>query len=83
VGSIVGMLSGEFLSLVCIALVIATPVAWWGMREWLQGFAYQVGIQWWIFPVTGLFVILVALLTVGFQSVKVALMDPVKSLKGE
>ncbi|HWV33365.1 MAG TPA: ABC transporter permease [Dyadobacter sp.] len=83
VGSIVSMLSGEFLSLVCIALVIATPVAWWGMREWLQGFAYQVGIQWWIFPVTGLFAILVALLTVGFQSVKAALMDPVKSLKRE
>ncbi len=83
VGSIVSMLSGEFLSLVCVALVIATPVAWWGMREWLQGFAYQVGIQWWIFPVTGLFAILVALLTVGFQSVKAALMDPVKSLKRE
>ncbi|PSL28720.1 ABC transporter permease [Dyadobacter jiangsuensis] len=83
VGSIVRMLSGEFLSLVCVALVIATPVAWIGMRAWLQGFAYQVGIQWWIFPVTGLLAILVALLTVGFQSVKAALMDPVKSLKGE
>ncbi|WP_090151579.1 ABC transporter permease [Dyadobacter soli] len=83
VSSIVRMLSGEFLSLVCIALAIATPVAWVGMRQWLQGFAYQVGIQWWIFPVTGLLAILVALFTVGFQSVKAALMDPVKSLKGE
>ena len=83
VGSIVGMLSGEFLSLVCVALVIATPIAWMGMRQWLQGFAYQVGIQWWVFPVTGLLVLLVALLTVGFQSVKAALTDPVKSLKRE
>lgn len=83
VGSIVGMLSGEFLSLVCVALVIATPIAWVGMRQWLQGFAYQVGIQWWVFPVTGLLALLVALLTVGFQSVKAALMDPVKSLKRE
>ncbi len=83
IGSIVGMLSGEFLSLVCIALVIATPVAWLGMRQWLQGFAYQVGIQWWIFPLTGLLALLVALFTVGFQSVKVALMDPVKSLRTE
>lgn len=83
VGNIAGMLSGEFLSLVCIALMIATPVAWVGMRQWLQGFAYQVGIQWWIFPVTGLLVVHVALLTVGFQSVKAALMDPVKSLKTE
>lgn len=83
VGSIARMLSGEFLGLVCIALVIATPVAWVGMRQWLQGFAYQVGIQWWIFPVTGLFAMGIALLTVGFQSVKAALMDPVKSLKSE
>lgn len=83
IGSIVGMLSGEFLSLVCIALVIATPVAWLGMRQWLQGFAYQVGIQWWIFPLTGLLALLVALFTVGFQSVKAALMDPGKSLRTE
>ncbi len=83
VRSIVGMLSGEFLSLVCIALVIATPVAWLGMRQWLQGFAYQVGIGWWIFPATGLLAIGIALLTVGFQSVKAALMDPVKSLRRE
>lgn len=83
VGNITRMLSGEFLSLVCIALVIATPVAWVGMRQWLQGFAYQVGIQWWIFPATGLLAVLVALLTVGFQSVKAALMNPVKSLRSE
>lgn len=83
VGSIARMLSGEFLGLVCVALVIATPVAWVGMRQWLQGFAYQVGIQWWIFPVTGLFAMGIALLTVGFQSVKAALMDPVRSLRRE
>ncbi|GGM79409.1 ABC transporter permease [Dyadobacter beijingensis] len=83
VGSIVGMLSGEFLSLVGIALVIATPVGWAGMHQWLQGFAYQVGIQWWIFPLTGLLAVAVALLTVGFQSVKAALMNPVKSLRSE
>ncbi|MCF0073340.1 ABC transporter permease [Dyadobacter sp. CY261] len=83
VGGIVGMLSGEFLSLVCIALVIAAPIAWLGMRQWLQGFAYQVGIQWWIFPLTGLLVVTVALLTVGFQSVRAGLMNPVKSLRSE
>lgn len=81
--SIVGMLSGEFLVLVCIALVIAAPIAWVGMQQWLQGFAYQVGIQWWIFPVTGLLAVGIALLTVGFQSGKAALMDPVKSLRSE
>ncbi|WP_353721637.1 ABC transporter permease [Dyadobacter sp. 676] len=83
VGNIAGMLSAEFLRLVCVALVIATPIAWVGMRQWLQGFAYQVGIQWWIFPATGLFAIVLALLTVGFQSIKAALTDPVKSLKSE
>jgi putative ABC transport system permease protein len=83
VGSIACMLSGEFLGLVCVALVIAAPVAWVSMRQWLQGFAYQVGIEWWIFPVTGLFAMSIALLTVGFQSVKAALMDPVASLGRE
>lgn len=83
VAGIVNMLSAEFLYLILIAMLIATPVAWWGLQRWLEGFAYKVGIQWWIFPVTGAFTIGIALLTVGFQSLKAALADPVKSLKTE
>ncbi len=77
------LLSKEFLLLVVIALFLAVPIAWYGMNKWLQNFAYSVDIQWWIFAISGITVILIAFLTVSFQSVKAALTNPVKSLRSE
>ncbi|GAB2518592.1 ABC transporter permease [Spirosoma aerophilum] len=81
--SIVTLLSQDFLKLVVIAIVIATPLAWYAMNQWLQSFAYKINIEWWVFALAGLLAVGIALMTVGFQSVKAALMDPVKSLKTE
>lgn len=83
VSSVVALLSKDFLKLILIALVLATPIAWWGMDQWLKGFAYRVTIDWWIFALAGLLAIGIALLTVSFQSIKAALMDPMKSLRSE
>ena len=83
VSGITTLLSFDFVKLVALAIFIATPIAWWGMSKWLQGFAYAVPLHWWIFATAGLAAILIALITVSFQSVKAALMNPVKSLKSE
>ncbi|GAB4051165.1 ABC transporter permease [Spirosoma litoris] len=83
VASIVGLLSKDFLKLVLLAIALASPLAWWAMNTWLAGFAYKVDIAWWVFGLAGLFAIGIALLTVSFQSVKAALMNPVKSLRSE
>ncbi|MBO0934656.1 ABC transporter permease [Fibrella aquatilis] len=83
VGSIVALLSSDFLKLVIIAIVIASPLAWWGMSRWLQDFAYKTDLGWGIFAGAGALAVGVALLTVSFQSVKAALADPVKSLRTE
>jgi putative ABC transport system permease protein len=83
VTQVTNMLSKEFLRLVCIACVIAFPLAWWAMSKWLQDFAYKIQISWWVFLVAGVAALAVALLTVSFQSIKAALMNPVKSLKAE
>ncbi|MGM9507391.1 ABC transporter permease [Larkinella sp. GY13] len=83
IGSIVGLLSKDFLKLVLIAMVLAAPVAWYAMSQWLQSFEYQVSIAWWMFVLAGLLAIGVALFTISFQSIKAALMNPVTSLRGE
>jgi putative ABC transport system permease protein len=83
VGNIVGLLSKDFVKLILIAILLATPLSWYGMNLWLEGFAYQATIQWWVFLIAGVTSISVALLTISFQSVKAALMNPVKSLKSE
>ncbi|MFC5410145.1 ABC transporter permease [Larkinella bovis] len=83
VASVVALLSRDFLKLVVIAIVIASPVAWYVMRQWLQGFAYQVEISGWVFALAGFLSLLIAFLTVSFQSLKAALMNPVKSLRSE
>ncbi|SEM62854.1 putative ABC transport system permease protein [Chitinophaga rupis] len=83
VGSVVALLSKDFLKLILIALLLATPIAWWGMDQWLNEFAYKVTIDWWIFALAGLLAIGIALLTVSFQSIKAALTDPVKSLRSQ
>ena len=83
VSSIVSLLSNDFLKLVLIALLIASPIAWYTMNRWLQDFAYRIDISWWMFVLAGLLAVSVALLTVGFQSIKAAMMNPVKSLRSE
>ncbi|WP_332368538.1 ABC transporter permease [Spirosoma telluris] len=83
VSSIVTLLSKDFLKLVFIAILIASPVAWYAMNRWLQDFAYKIDIEWWMFALAGLLAVGIALLTVSLQSVKAALMNPVKSLRSE
>ena len=83
VTGIVGMLSKDFLTLVVIAAVIAFPVAWLAMHRWLNDFAYRVNIGWWVFVIAGVIALLIALLTISFQSIKAAIANPVKSLRTE
>ncbi|MCK8492713.1 ABC transporter permease [Spirosoma sp. RP8] len=83
VSSIVLLLSRDLLKLVVIALVVATPIAWYAMNRWLQDFAYKVDLEWWVFTAAGLLAVGIALLTVSFQSVRAALTNPVTSLRSE
>lgn len=83
VGHLVALLSQEFIKLVLIAMVFAAPLAWYVMKQWLQNFTYQVEIYWWMFALAGLLAILVAQLTVSWQSTKAALANPVDSLRNE
>lgn len=82
-GSIVGLLSRDFLRLVAIAALIAFPIAWFTMHSWLRDFAYRISIQWWIFIVAGILAAGVALITISFQAIRAALANPVKSLRSE
>ncbi len=81
--NIVSMLSKDFLRLVTIAMIIAFPIAWWGMNRWLQDFAYRTNISWWVFASAGVVALLIALITVSFQAIKAAMANPVKSLRTE
>ena len=83
VPSIVTLLARDFLKLVLVSIVIASPLAWYGMHQWLQDFAYKIDIQWWVFVLAGTLAMLIAFVTVSFQSVKAALMNPMKSLRTE
>jgi putative ABC transport system permease protein len=83
VANVTGLLTKDFLKLVVFSFVIAFPVAWFFMDKWLQDFAYRIDIQWWMFAIAGAAAVTVAFLTVGFQSVKAALANPVKSLRSE
>lgn len=82
-GSLFSLLSAEFLVLVIIALAIALPVSWFAMNSWLQGFAYRTQLQWWMFALSGVIIILIATVTVSFQAIKAALVNPIKSLRSE
>lgn len=77
------LLSKDFVKLVLIAIVIASPIAWWAMSKWLQDFAYRVTISWWIFIAAGAAALLIALATISFQAIKSALANPVESLRAE
>ena len=83
VTSITALLSKDFVKLVCIASLIAFPVAWWAMSTWLRDFAYRVNISWWVFALAGFIALLIAVLTVSSHAIKAALTNPVKSLRNE
>ena len=83
VAGVVALLSKDFLKLVCIAILIASPVAWWAMHNWLQDFAFRVEIGCWVFILAGVIALLIALITVSSQAIKAALANPVKSLRTE
>jgi ABC-type antimicrobial peptide transport system permease subunit len=82
-GTLFTLLSKDFLQLVLVAFLLATPLAWWAMHLWLQNFAYHIQLEWWVFLLAGVLALLIALLTVSFQAVKVAIANPVKSLRTE
>ena len=83
VTGIVGMLSADFIKLVAIAALIALPLAWWAMHQWLLDFVYRVNIGWWVFVAAIAVAILIALVTISFQAIKAAVTNPVKSLRTE
>jgi putative ABC transport system permease protein len=83
VGEIVEMLYREFAVLILVAFVIATPLAWYAVTQWLQSYAFRTNLPWWLFVMPFLVVLLTSLLTVSFQSIKAALTNPVKSLRSE
>lgn len=81
--NIVALLSSDFLKPVLIAILLAVPIAWLAMNRWLESFAYRIHITWWVFALSGLLAIVIALVTVSYQSIKAALLNPVKSLRSE
>ncbi len=83
VTGIVGLLSKDFIKPVLVAFIIASPLAWYGMEKWLENFAYRLEIQWWMVVVSGLAAITIACITISFQSIKTALLNPVESLRSE
>ena len=83
VSGIVFLLSRDFLKLVGLALLIASPIAWYFMSQWLQDFAYRINISWWIFALAGFFALLIAFITISFQAIKAAMANPVKNLRTE
>ena len=83
ISSIVALLASDFIKLIALAVLISTPFAWWTMHNWLESFAYRINISWLIFVLSGSLAIVIALLTISFQSVKAALANPVKSLRNE
>ncbi len=83
VSGIIKLLSKDFIRLVLISIILAIPLAWWAMHNWLERFTYRIDIPWWVFPLAGAIAIVIALITVSFQSFRVALLNPVKSLRTE
>jgi putative ABC transport system permease protein len=81
--SIASLLTKDFLKLVIISLLVASPLAWWIMNNWLQDFAYRISIGWWMFVLAGLIAIAIAMITVSYQAIKTAIANPVKSLRTE
>jgi len=83
VTNIVTILSKDFIRLVIIAFLIATPVAWWAANKWMENFAYRTSMSWWVFAISGALMILISLVTLSMQIIKAATANPVKSLRTE
>ncbi|KKX50913.1 ABC transporter permease [Sphingobacterium sp. IITKGP-BTPF85] len=83
VGQLTSLLSLDFLKLVLIAILIASPIAWWTMNDWLKDYSYRIEIQWHYFAIAGLMAILISLATISYQAIKAALSNPVNSLRDE
>lgn len=83
VSGIVSLLSKDFVVLVLVALIIASPLAWWLMNKWLENFVYRINISWWMFILAGIIAVLIAFITVSFQAIRAAVANPVKSLRSE
>ncbi|MBE7174260.1 MAG: ABC transporter permease [Williamsia sp.] len=83
IANIVGVLSADFIRLVFIAFLIAVPVAWWALYQWLENFAYRTAMSWWVFVLSGAFMFLMALITLSARTIKTATANPVKSLRTE
>jgi putative ABC transport system permease protein len=83
VADITTLLSKDFITLVIIAIAVASPIAWWAMNKWLQEFAYRTQISWWVFIGAGLLAIFIALVTISFQAIKAAMANPIKNLRTE
>jgi putative ABC transport system permease protein len=83
INDIVKLLSGELIKLVLISTLIAAPIAWWAMNKWLQGFAYRIGVEWWVLVIAGGVTVLIAFSTVSIQAIRSAIANPVKSLRSE
>jgi len=83
VTSITTLLSKDFLKLVLVSFLIAAPVAYWAMNQWLQGYTYRIGIEWWVFALAAVLSALIAIITVSYQAIKAAIANPVKSLRSE
>lgn len=83
VGTIVGLLSRDFVRLVTLSALVAFPLAWWAMHSWLEGFAYRVGLSWWIFVLAWVLSLGITLLTIGFQALRAARVNPVRILRSE
>jgi predicted permease len=78
-----GLLSGEFLKLIAISSLLAFPVAWYAMHSWLQNYAYHITISWWVFAIAGASSILIAMITISFQTIRAAVVNPIRSLRSE
>jgi len=76
-------LSKDFVRLVLLAFVLATPIAWFALNKWLENFSYRIVIGWWIFPIAGVLTLLIALLTISAQTIRAALANPVNALRSE
>lgn len=83
VGSLAQLLSVDFLKLVCVSCIVAFPVAWWALHNWLQHYQYRTTVQWWVFPLAALIAIIIAAITVGVEAIKATIANPVKSLRTE
>ena len=83
VSNIVMLISKDFILLVVIALLVASPIAWYIMNRWLQDFVYRIHISWWVFLLAGALAVFIALATISYQAIKAAVANPVKSLRTE